>query len=50
VVLMCVKPECDDMGNPITEPQYQEFVLKEADFDHWEQQWWKRLELYYMTS
>jgi hypothetical protein len=50
VVLMCVKPECDDMGNPITEPQYQEFVLKEADFDHWEQQWWKRLELYYSTS
>jgi genome maintenance exonuclease 1 len=50
VVLMCVKPECDDMGNPITEPQYQEFVLKEADFDYWEQQWWKRLELYYMTS
>jgi genome maintenance exonuclease 1 len=50
VVLMCVKPDCDDMGNPITEPQYQEFVLKEADFDHWEQQWWKRLELYYSTS
>jgi hypothetical protein len=38
------------MGNPITEPQYQEFVLKEADFAHWEQQWWKRLELYYSTS
>ena len=50
VVLMCVKPEVDAMGNPTTAPQYQEFVLKEADFDHWEQQWWKRLELYYLTS
>ena len=50
VVLMCVKPEVDAMGTPITQPQYQEFVLKEADFDHWEQQWWKRLELYYLTN
>jgi hypothetical protein len=50
VVLMCVKPECDTMGNPITQPQYQEFVLKQEDFDYWEQQWWKRLELYYLTA
>jgi len=50
VVLMCVKPVVDAMGNHITDPQYQEFVLKEADFDYWEQQWWKRLELYYLTS
>jgi len=50
VVLMCVKPELDSQGNVLTEPQYQEFVLKEQDFDHWEQQWWKRLELYYLTS
>lgn len=50
VVLMCVKPDTDDMGNLITEPQYQEFVLKSEDFDHWEQQWWKRLEQYYLQA
>jgi genome maintenance exonuclease 1 len=50
VVLMCVRPEVDQQGNLISEPQYQEFRLEDKDFDHWEQQWWKRLELYYMTA
>jgi hypothetical protein len=47
---MALKPDTDEMGHLITEPQYQEFVLKPEDFDHWEQQWWKRLELYYLTA
>jgi genome maintenance exonuclease 1 len=50
VVLMCVKPEVDEMGNVLTEPQYQEFILTPEKFDYWSDQWWKRLELYYMTS
>ena len=50
VVLMCVKPELDQQFNIIKPPVYQEFVLKPEDFDHWEQQWWKRLELYYLTA
>lgn len=50
VVLMCVKPDVDDMGNLLTEPQYQEFVLKPEDFGHWENEWWKRLEQYYLIS
>ena len=50
VVLMCVKPELDQQHNIITAPQYQEFTLKPEDFDHWEQEWWKRLELYYLTA
>jgi hypothetical protein len=50
VVLMCVRPELDDAFNIIKPPQYQEFVLKPEEFDYWEQQWWKRLELYYLTS
>ena len=49
VVLMCVKPEIDSQYNILTPPQYQEFLLRPEDFDHWEQQWWKRLELYYLT-
>ena len=50
VVLMCVKPDVDDMGNLLTEPQYQEFTLNPSEFDYWEQEWWKRLELYYLIS
>jgi genome maintenance exonuclease 1 len=50
VVLMCVKPEVDAMGNPLTRPQYQEFVLKSEDFDYWSDQWWRRLELYYLQA
>jgi genome maintenance exonuclease 1 len=50
VILMCVKPEVDDMGNVLTKPEYQEFVLSNTDFDYWEQKWWKRLESYYLAS
>ena len=50
VVLMCVKPEQDSQLN-ITKPaQYQEFILEGAEFDHYCNEWWKRLELYYLTS
>jgi genome maintenance exonuclease 1 len=50
VVLMCVRPEMDDQHNITRPPQYQEFVLEPRDFDHWEQQWWQRLEQYYMAA
>jgi len=50
VVLMCVKPDTDEMGNLLTEPQYQEFTLEPSEFDYWEQEWWKRLELYYTIN
>jgi len=50
VVLMCVKPPVDDMGNPLARPVYQEFILKSKDFDYWADQWWRRLELYYLQA
>jgi genome maintenance exonuclease 1 len=50
VVLMCVKPPVDDMGNPLARPIYQEFVLKPEDFDYWSDQWWRRLEQYYLLA
>lgn len=50
VVLMCVKPKLDANLVMLESPQYQEFILEPKDFDYWEQQWWKRLELYYMLS
>ena len=50
VVLMCVKPPVDDMGNPLARPVYQEFILKPEDFDYWSDQWWRRLEQYYLMA
>ena len=50
VVLMCVKPPVDEMGNPLERPKYQEFILKPEDFDYWADQWWRRLELYYLQA
>ena len=51
VVLMSVKPEVNkDTMEPLERPKYQEFILSAQDFDYWEQQWWKRLELYYTIS
>lgn len=50
VILMCVRPETDAQGNTVKPPLYQEFVLKPEEFDHWEQQWWQRLELYYLGA
>jgi genome maintenance exonuclease 1 len=44
VVLMCVKPGEDGI------PVYQEFVLESKDFDYWSDQWWRRLELYYLSN
>jgi hypothetical protein len=50
VILMCVKPPVDEMGRPTARPEYQEFVLETADFDHWADAWWRRLELYYLNN
>lgn len=45
VILMCVKPATEQ-----DEPVYQEFVLEPKDFDHWQDQWMRRVELYYLSS
>ena len=50
VILMCVKPEQDANLVITAPPQYQEFILEGAEFDHYTNEWWKRLELYYLTS
>lgn len=49
VILMCVKPNVDEMGHLISEPVYQEFVIEGDEFEHWRQQWWKRVEQYYTS-
>jgi genome maintenance exonuclease 1 len=50
VVLMCVKPPVDPQGRPTARPEYQEFKLEGADFDYWANQWWHRLEQYYLQA
>lgn len=51
VVLMCVKPPVDPQTmEPTARPVYQEFTLESKDFDYWADQWWKRLELYYLQA
>jgi len=50
VILMCVKPATDDMGNVLTTPEYQEFVLEGANFEKYRTLWWKRVEQYYLLN
>ena len=49
VVFMCVKPP---EITPMVwgEPAYQEFILTPDMFDHWEKQWWNRVEQYYREN
>lgn len=50
VVLMCVKPDIDDQFNIIKQPEYQEFVLEGTEYDYYCNQWWKRVEQFYMLN
>jgi len=50
VILMCVKPITDDMGNVLSEPEYQEFVLEGVEFEKYRGLWWKRVEQFYMLN
>lgn len=50
VILMCVKPDLDANHNIIGKPQYQEFVLEGNEFEIYRDQWWKRVEQYYVLN
>lgn len=50
VVLMCVKPQLDDNHTILSSPEYQEFVLEGDEFEHYRQQWWKRVEQFYLQQ
>jgi len=47
VILMCVQPKMNDKFDIINPPQYQEFILEGAEFEHFRDKWWRRLEEYY---
>lgn len=48
VVLMCVKPDVDEQQNILVQPQYQEFVLEDKEFEFYRNKWWKRVEEFYL--
>ena len=50
VVLMCVKPDLDEQFNIIKPPEYQEFVLEGTEFDHYRDQWWRKVEQFYLQQ
>ena len=49
VILMAVQPKLLPDGTYET-PQYLEFEVSGTEFDHWSNEWLKRVELYYLTS
>jgi genome maintenance exonuclease 1 len=49
VILMAVQPKLLEDGT-YTTPQYLEFTIEGSEFDHWHQEWMKRVELYYRMS
>ena len=48
VILMAVQPKTLPDGSLDT-PEYLEFEVSGAEFDHWKNEWNKRVELYYLT-
>jgi hypothetical protein len=49
VILMCTRPEQLADGSFAT-PEYQEFELTESDYAYWQDQWMRKVELYYLTA
>jgi len=49
VILMCQQPKELSPGVFDT-PVYQEFILKGTEFEHYNNEWNKRVELYYLTA
>ena len=49
VILMCVKPAEDEHGG-FSKPEYQEFVVEGTAWQHWRDQWWRRVEQYYLLN
>lgn len=50
VILMCVRPEEIEPGVYRQGPRYQQWIVEGDDFAHWTNQWWHRVEHYYMLN
>jgi len=49
VILMAVQPKLQE-DQTYSTPEYLEFEVSGDEFDHWTNEWTKRVELYYLTS
>jgi len=49
VILMAVQPKLLE-DNTYSTPEYLEFVIEGDEFNHWSNEWNKRVELYYQTN
>lgn len=49
VILMAVQPKLLE-DQTYSTPEYLEFEVSGDEFDHWTNEWTKRVELYYLTS
>jgi genome maintenance exonuclease 1 len=47
VILMCVKPSLNEQLEPISQPEYLEFILEGEEWKIYESKMWNRLEQYY---
>ena len=49
VIMMAVQPKLQP-DQTYSTPEYLEFVIEGDEFDHWYNEWMKRVELYYLIS
>jgi genome maintenance exonuclease 1 len=49
VILMAVQPKLLE-DQTYSTPQYLEFVVEGDEFEHWTEEWNKRVELFYLTK
>lgn len=49
VILMAAQPKLLENGDYST-PEYQEFIIEGDEFAHWNNEWLKRVELYYLSN
>lgn len=49
VILMAVQPKLLE-DNTYSTPEYLEFEVSGEEFDHWHNEWMKRVELYYLSN
>lgn len=48
VILMCVQPKLLADGS-YSKPEYQQFEVSASEFEHWHNEWLKRVDQYYLS-
>jgi len=50
VILMCAQPKTNEKLEIVETPQYQEFVVELSEFDKYTNEWWDKVESYYIQN